>query len=260
MRKKIAILWIICLSILFMSCTNTKEDVKEINISLAASLLEPINTIIEEYEKENNIKINVNSGGSGTLKKQISEGAEIGMFFSANEKYVDDLIEEGLVSEDKKSNPVSNTLVLIKNKNVNDELKEISDLVNLNKKIAIGEINTVPAGEYTKEALTNMNLWNSIESNVIYCKDVNAVKTYVERGEVDYGFIYKSDSIDLKESEIIVEVPEEYHKKIVYSLAPINGYEYSDECNKFIDFLNSTKGKEILKEYGFIVKEQNYDN
>lgn len=255
MRKKIAILWMICLSILFMSCTNTKEDIKEINISVAASLLDPVNKIIEEYQKENNIKINVNSGGSGTLKKQISEGAEIGVFFSANEKYVDDLIKEGLVSEDKKSNPVSNTLVLIKNKSVNDDINEISDLANLNKKIAIGEVSTVPVGEYAKEALTNMNLWNSVESNAIYCKDVSAVKTYVERGEVDYGFIYKSDSIDLKDSEILAEVPEEYHRNIVYSLAPINDYKYSDECNKFINFINSTKGKEILEEYGFIVKE-----
>ncbi|MEG2291455.1 MAG: molybdate ABC transporter substrate-binding protein [Clostridium sp.] len=254
MRKKIAILWMICLSILFMSCTNTKEEVKEINISVAASLVDPINSIIEEYQKENNIKINVNSGGSGTLKKQISEGAEIGIFFSASEKYVDDLIKEGLVSSDKKINPIGNTLVLIKNKSVNDEFSEISDLVNLNKKIAIGEVSTVPAGEYAKEALTNMNLWDSIESNTIYCKDVKAVKTYVERGEVDYGFIYKSDSIDLKDSKIIAEVPEEYHKKIVYSLAPINGYEYSNECNKFIEFINSDKGKEILEEYGFIVK------
>lgn len=255
MRKKIAILWMISLSILFMSCTNTKEEIKEINISVAASLLDPINSIKEEYEKENNIKINVNSGGSGTLKKQISEGAEIGVFFSANEKYINELIEEGLVLEEKKSNPVSNTLVLIKNKSVNDELNELSDLASLNKKIAIGEVNTVPAGEYTKEALTNMNLWNSVESNIIYCKDVTAVKTYVERGEVDYGFIYKSDSIDLKDSEIIAEVPEEYHRNIVYSLAPINEYKYSYECGKFIDFINSVKGKEILEEYGFIVKE-----
>lgn len=255
MRKKIAILWMICLSILFMSCINTKEDIKEINISVAASLLDPVNKIIEEYQKENNIKINVNSGGSGTLKKQISEGAEIGVFFSANEKYVDDLIKEGLVSEDKKSNPVSNTLVLIKNKSVNDDINEISDLANLNKKIAIGEVSTVPVGEYAKEALTNMNLWNSVESNAIYCKDVNSVRTYVERGEVDYGFIYKSDAIDLKDSEIIAEVSEEYHKKIVYSLAPINGYKYSNECSKFIDFINSNKGKEILEEYGFIIKE-----
>lgn len=249
MRKKIAILIILIFTMSLLSCT--KEEKVEINISVAASLVEPMNKIIEEYKKENNIEINMNSGGSGTLKKQISQGADIGIFFSANEKYIDELIEEKLVLKEEKLNPVGNSLVLIKSNISKEKVNEISDLGNIKGKIAVGEVSTVPAGEYAKEALVNINLWESIKDNIVYCKSVSAVKTYVEKGEVDYGFVYKSDAIDLKNSSVVSEVLEKYHSNISYSLAPIYGYKYKEECELFIEFINSPKGKSILEKYGF---------
>lgn len=256
MRKKVAISIFLVFSLLFVSCGQTKDnEVKEINISVAASLLEPINKIIEEYKVDKNITINVNSGGSGTLKKQISSGADVGLFISANEKYVDELISEGLVDSNKKSNPITNKLVLIKSNDAKDEINSIQDLVNINGKIGVGEVSTVPAGEYAKESLTNLGIWDEIQDKIIFCKDVTAVKAYVERGEVEAGFIYKSDAIDIKNSSVVLEVPEDTHKEIIYTMAPIEGYEFSTECNEFIKFINSDKAKEILKEYGFNIRE-----
>lgn len=258
MRKKINIVFVVLslVAITFIGCSNEGKKVREINISVAASLLEPINKIVEIYENDNNVKININSGGSGTLKRQISEGADVGLFFSANEKYIDQLIDEGLVRKEEKRNPVSNSLVVIKYNAPKEEINNIEYLVNLNEKIAIGEINTVPAGEYAKESLINMGIWDDIEDNIIYCKDVTSVKTYVERGEIDYGFIYKSDAINLKDSSIMAEVDDKLHTPITYALATIKDYKYEDDCNKLIDIINSSQGQEIFKEYGFNVREQ----
>lgn len=256
MRKKVAITLILVFSLLFVSCSKTKDDeVKEINISVAASLLEPINKIIDEYKVDKNIVINVNSGGSGTLKKQISSGADVGLFISANEKNVDELISEGLVDANKKSNPITNKLVLIKSNNARQEINDIQDLVKLEGKIAIGETSTVPAGEYAKESLINLGIWDKIQDKIIYCKDVTAVKAYVERGEVEAGFVYKSDALDIKNSTVVLEAPKDSHKEIIYTMAPIEGYKQSAECNDFMKYINSDKAKEILKEYGFSIRE-----
>lgn len=256
MRKKVAISLLLVFSLLFVSCYKTKDNkVKEINISVAASLLEPINKIIDEYKLDNEITINVNSGGSGTLKKQISSGADVGLFISANEKNVDELISEGLVDTNKKSNPITNKLVLIKSNNAKQEINNLQDLINLDGKIAIGEISTVPAGEYAKESLVNQGIWDKIQDKIIFCKDVTAVKAYVERGEVEVGFIYKSDAIDIENATVAIEVSEDTHKEIIYTMAPIEGYKQSVECNEFIKFINSDKAKEILKEYGFSIRE-----
>lgn len=255
MRKKVGLLLLIIFTVILCGCTNNAQTKKEINISVAASLLDPMTKIAEIYEKYNNVKVNINSGGSGTLKKQISEGADVGLFFSANEKYVDQLISEGLASEANKVDEVFNKLVLIKSNNATTNISDIKDLANFNGKIAIGEPGTVPAGQYAKETLESLGIWNDIESKIVYCKDVTAVKTYVEKGEVDYGFVYKSDAINLKDSSILEEIDDSLHSPINYSLIPINGYKYSEECKALINLILSDEGKAILKEYGFEVKE-----
>lgn len=255
MREKIVIITSILMAFFIVGCQSKSVDVKEINISVAASLVPAMNEIVDTYLKENeNLEININSGGSGTLKKQISEGAEIGLFFSANEKYVDELIEEGLVQAEKKSTPVTNSLVLIKNKDA-QSIKTINDLTTTDSMIAIGEVNTVPAGEYAKQAFENLGIWNGLESSLIYGKDVTAVKTYVERGEVDYGVIYKTDAKDLENSSIVMELPRDSYQEINYALAPIEGYTYEKECESLMNFILSSTGQGILESYGFTVTE-----
>ncbi|QAS61093.1 molybdate ABC transporter substrate-binding protein [Clostridium septicum] len=255
MCKKISkiVILILSMGILLMGCSSKKNEVKnkEITISIAASLKDPIEKIKEEYEKNNNVKININAAGSGTLKKQISEGAEVDIFFSASKKYVDQLIKDGLVLSEDRSDPIKNSLVLIKNKEVKNNFNSLEDLKNIDGKIAIGEWNTVPAGEYAKESLENINIFSSLEDRMVLAKDVKAVKTYVENSDAEYGFIYKSDSLDLKSSEVVLEVPNNLHKEISYSLALINSSSNKDEAKKFINFMTADKGKEIFNEYGF---------
>lgn len=254
MRKKIILLTVLCMGMILSACGTQKEEVTELNISVAASLVNPIDEMIELYTKDHPVKINVNSGGSGTLKKQISEGADIGLFFSANEKYVVELIDEGLVKPSNKSNLIYNTLVVIKNKEA-QTLNSLLDIKENGSMLAIGEVSTVPAGEYAKESLTNLGLWDELESSLIYGKDVTAVKTYVERGEVDYGIVYKTDAMNLENGEVMMTLPTDSYQEIVYSLAAIEGYSNEAECLKFMDFIKSDTGKSILKNYGFEVSE-----
>lgn len=254
MRKKITIWTFVLVSLLLTACAKLADETKDIHISVAASLVPVMEEMIEEYTKEVPIRIHVNSGGSGTLKKQISQGAEVGLFFSANEKYVDQLIEEGLIAADKKDSTISNSLVLIKSEEA-PTISNLADLTERSSKLSIGEVSTVPAGEYAKESLMNLNLWEELEDSLIYGKDVTAVKTYVERGEVDYGIIYQTDAMTLTNSSVVMPLPQDSYEVIVYSLAPIEGYRNQEECEDFIDFILSSKGKEILESYGFDVNE-----
>lgn len=250
MRKKVSILMLLITTFILIGCNKTNEK-KEITISIASSLVESMNEIKFLYEKENDLIININSGSSGSLKKQISNGAKADMFFSANESYIDELVNEGLINKEDVIKPIGNSLVLVKNNSSSGNINELKDLNSENIKIAIGEVGTVPAGQYAKETLENVGIWNDVKENLIYTKDVEAVKKYVETGDVDYGFIYKSDSTTLKNSSIVLEIPNDMHKEIVYSMAMINTSEYKEETKDLIDFINSKKGKEIFDRYGF---------
>ena len=239
MCKKIKLLSIILCILTLTGCNKSSQE--EITISVATSLLNPINEIIKEYENENDVKVNVNFGGSGTLKNQIENGANVCAYFSANEKFMNELVQKNIVKEDEITVPISNSLVLIK-----------SDKCKFDVNIAIGQIDTVPAGQYAKESLEKINIFNKIKDKLIYGKDVSAVKNYVENSEVDLGIVYKSDSLDLKNSKVVLEIPKNLHEKINYTLAPIND---SEDGKKIIEFINSKDSKEILKKYGFLINE-----
>ena len=250
MRKKIKILSIILCILALTGCNKSSQ--KELTISVATSLLNPINEIIEEYENENNVKVNVNFGGSGTLKSQIENGADVCAYFSANEKFMNELVDKNIVKEEEVTIPISNSLVLIKSNKCEYDIKTLGDILKYDVTIAIGQTDTVPVGQYAKESLENLNIFNKIENNLVYGKDVSAVKNYVEISEVDLGIVYKSDTLDLKNSQVVLEIPENTHEKVNYTLAPINSNE---DGKKIIEFINSENSKEILKEYGFVINE-----
>lgn len=113
----------------------------------------------------------------------------------------------------------------------------------------------MPAGEYAKESFVNLNLWEKLNDSLIYAKDVTAVKTYVERGEVDYGVIYQTDALTLTKASVVMPLPQDSYEPIVYSLAPIEGYKNQKECEALMDFILSNTGKNILKSYGFDMNE-----
>lgn len=250
MRKKIKLLSVILCVLVLTGCNKSSQN--ELTISVATSLLNPINEIIKEYENENNVKVNINFGGSGTLKSQIENGADVCAYFSANEKFMDELVEKNMVKEDEINVPISNSLVLIKSDKCKYDIKSLKDLLKYDITMAIGQIDTVPAGQYAKESLEKLNIFNEIKDKLVYGKDVSAVKNYVETSEVDLGIVYKSDSLDLKSSQVVLEIPKNLHGKINYTLAPINS---SEDGKKIIEFINSKYSKKILREYGFLINE-----
>ena len=211
-----------------------------------------IYSILEEYENENNVKVNINFGGSGTLKSQIENGADVCAYFSANENFMDELVEKNIVKKDEINVPISNSLVLIKSDKCKYDIKSLKDLLKYDITMAIGQIDTVPAGQYAKESLEKLNIFNEIKDKLVYGKDVSAVKNYVETSEVDLGIVYKSDSLDLKSSQVVLEIPKNLHENINYTLAPINS---SEDGKKIIEFINSKYSKKILREYGFLINE-----
>ncbi|MEG0308598.1 MAG: molybdate ABC transporter substrate-binding protein [Clostridium sp.] len=228
---------------------NNKKQ--EIIISAAASLEEVMKEIKTVYEKDNNIILTFNFGASGSLQKQIEEGAPVDIFISAGEKQFKALEEKNLIVEGSKKTIVENELVLIVNNEYKDKITDINDLEKLEGYIALGEAGSVPVGQYAEEALNYYNQWDKIQDKIVYAKDVKQVVSYVESGDAVCGIIYKSDAMHIKESSIVVTFDNSSHKTIIYPGGLIGASKEKDESLKFLDFLGSNEGKEILKQYGF---------
>lgn len=230
---------------------GVSEKKVELTVSAAASLQDALNDIKGSFEKEHpNVKVNYNFGASGGLQQQISQGAPVDLFFSAAEDKFDQLVQEGLIEKTKGTDLVENELVLVVPNDSNKGIEAFKDLAAADK-ISIGTPEAVPAGQYAKETLENLNVWKAIEGKMVYAKDVRQVLTYVETNNVDAGIVYKTDALISPKVKMAATADENTHAPIIYPLGVIKNSTHPKEAQLFYDYLQNETSMKTLEKYGF---------
>lgn len=264
--RKAAAIMILCFSIIFLAgCGQQKEeqpadpsaksDEKQtVNVFAAVSLTDALEEIKTNYDQANNTNLVFNLGGSGTLRQQIEEGAECDLFISAAKNHVDTLEKAGQLAEGTRTDLLTNSLVLIgKAELQGQEGKEAKDILTQEaiQSIALGEPETVPAGQYAEQSLEKLGVLENVKSKINYAKDVRQVLDYVDTGNSDVGAVYKSDSLKLKTGKVLAVFPEDTHDKIVYPMALIKDSKNQEAAKKFAEYLKSEEAKAVFEKYGF---------
>lgn len=257
-RFKYLIISLIALCLMLAGCSNgdnkddskTKSDEKakqELHVSAAASLTDVTKDLEKAFKKDHkDVDVSFNYGGSGALRQQIEKGAPVDVFMSANTKDVD-----GLVDKDKAQNTyeyAKNQLVLIGEKDSN--YHSVADIQG-NDKLAIGEAKSVPAGKYAEQYLKDNHLFDKVKPNLVYAKDVRQVLNYVEKGNAQLGYVYKTDLYQSQQngSSKVKEInTADLKKPITYKADTTTDKKLAKE---WIDFLKTDKAKDILKKYQF---------
>lgn len=234
--------------------TKSNENV-ELTISAAASLKDVMDVIQQDYQEEHpETTLKFNFGASGSLQQQISQGAPVDLFFSAAEDKFDLLVEEGTIAKEDGLDLLGNELVLVVPKG-NQSIKDFENLaLNNTGKISLGMPETAPAGQYAKESLENMQLWEDIESKVVYAKDVRQVLSYVETGNVDAGIVYKTDALLSDKAEVVASADPATHSPIIYPVGIIKDSKHYDAAKEFYNYLQSDAALDVFEEYGFTTK------
>ena len=233
------------------SASQPASETIELTISAAASLQDAAKEIKTLYEKENpQVNITYNFASSGTLQKQIEEGAPTDLFISAGIKQMDTLQEKGLIVEESRQNLLGNSLVLIAGED--SEIAAFEDILKPEaEKVSIGTPESVPAGRYAKEALISLDLWDKLQPKLVFAKDVRQVLTYVETGNAAAGMVYSSDAAMGENIKVVAAAPEDSHQPIVYPMAVINSSKQQQAAEDFAAYLSGEKAAAVFEKYGF---------
>ena len=236
--------------ILFLT-TAARAD--ELTLSAAASLKEVLTELANDYQKKHpQVRILRNYGASGTLAKQIEQGAPADLFISANREWVDYLKERKLMAQDTSGTFAFNALVFAGTTKV--PITGMKDLAKL-RQIAIGSPKSVPAGEYAVESFKAAGVEKELTGKLVMAKDVREAMKYAELGEVDGAFVYRTDALLLgKQTKILFTVPEGLHDRVTYPMALTAAGARKKEAREFFRFLRSDEVKKVLEKYGFVVK------
>ena len=243
----------------------------EVQVFVAASLKNVMEDLGTQYEKENpSVKLVFQADSSGKLLSQIQEGYACDVFFSAAQKQMDTLEEEGKLVEGTRQNVVNNQLCVITRKDSGTKVSGLESLKEA-KSIALAD-GTVPVGRYTRKALVSLGILPEAEDlskistkevsealggvEISEQSNVSKVLAAVVEGSSEVGTTYYSDTYG-KEADIKIleKVPYDLSGNLIYPISQVVNDEASEaeitEAKKFIDFVCSDAAKETFQKYYF---------
>lgn len=224
----------------------------EITVFAAASLSDSLRAISPLYAKATGDTLRFNFGASGTLTRQIEEGAPADLFFSADELRVDQLATDGLLVPGTRRTVLANTLVLVIPAGQSGPASFAALAAANVRRIAIGIPATVPAGTYAAAYLKKLNLWEPLRPKLVPLDNVRAVLAAVESGDADAGIVYKTDALISKKITIIAEVPALDGPSITYPVAVIKTVRSVAAASRLAIWLAGSEAQSVFAKYGFL--------
>ena len=250
-----------------------KEDAEktEVQVFVAASLKNVMEDLGQQYEKEHpEVKLVFNADSSGKLLSQIQEGYDCDIFFSAAQKQMNTLEEEGNLVEGTRKNVVNNQLCVITLKDSGTKVSGLETLKDA-KSIALAD-GTVPVGKYTRQALVALKILPETEDvskistkevsealggvEISEQSNVSKVLAAVVEGSSEVGTTYYSDTYGYEDKiQILEKVPYDLTGNVIYPIAQIKNEEASQEeqdaAKDFLAFVTSDNAKTTFQKYYF---------
>ena len=128
----------------------------------------------------------------------------------------------------------------------------IDRLLGADGRLAIGDPASVPAGQYARDALTSLGIWQRIEPRTAPVENVRVALALVARGEAPAGIVYASDAAAEPGVTVLAALPERLHAPVRYPAALItaDGADVSADAAAFLDYLTGPEGAKILRRHG----------
>lgn len=222
-------------------------------VSAAASLSNAFRDLATQYQARHpDVQVLTNFGASDVVLRQIIQGAPSDVFASADQKAMDEAVAAGVVDPASRRNFAVNTVVLIVPADNPSGIESIADLHKPQvRRVAFGNPDSVPVGRYTRAALEQSGDWQAVQAREILGQNVRQVLSYVQRGEVDAGFVFATDAALMKGKVRVVQTLTT-PTPVVYPIARVRTDPVSGQAQGFIDFVLSNAGQAVLAHYGFI--------
>lgn len=250
--KRIATLALALCAVLCAACSGQSDASDDLLVFAAASLTDSMAEVAATFEATGGAKVAVSYGPSQALAQQIASGAPADLYVAAGKPPMDFLQESGHIAPDGPVTLLSNRIVLAAapQSALPATIADLADAPSISR-IAITDPDISPAGNYTKTALQNLDLWETLQPRLVIGNDVRSILAYVQTGNADAAFVYQTDARIAPELVAIDIVPADAYPAVVYPAAVVGGSENREGAQALLDFLQSEDAKSIFRKHGF---------
>ena len=232
-----------------------------IRVAAAASLAGAFGEIAQLYERQHpGVTVQLNLAGSQQLAVQIEQGARADVFASADDRWMNDARDRGLLAG-AATEFVRNRLVVIVPRTNPARIRRLQDLARRGIRLVIAA-DVVPVGHYARIVLANLardpafggDFARRVLANVVSEEEnVRAVVGRVQLGEADAGIVYRSDvTPSITRYVTQLEIPDSANVLASYPIAVLKDAPRPGDARAFVDLVLSAEGQRILVHWGFI--------
>jgi len=222
-----------------------------VRVSAAASLGPVLEALVPQIEAALGVQVQLNLAGSGTLARQVLDGAPADVVVLAHPAWMKTLADAGLVDSAAVVTVARNTLVVVGQRVVGKKqgFATLEALANPRfSRTALGDPASVPAGRYAQQALQAVGVWSVLKDRLVTTADVRAAFNYAQLGQVDAAIVYASDVVVLQNLVVLHTIDPALHKPITYPAAAVGG---SAAGQRVVDWLQNSAAREALIASGF---------
>lgn len=222
----------------------------------AASLKNALDDADAAYEKQSGTKVAASYAASGTLAKQLENGAPADLFISADLEWMNYVSDKKLIKPETRVDLLGNALVLVAPLGSTAKVKLVPGMHLLplisDGRLAIGDPQSVPAGKYAETALEKLRAWDEVKDHLARAESVRAALALVSRGEAPLGIVYATDAAADKDVTVVATFPEDSHPPIIYPAAVMATGK--PEAVKFLAWLHTPAAAPFFTKQGFTIE------
>jgi molybdate transport system substrate-binding protein len=228
-----------------------------VTVFAAASLKNALDEVAAAYTAETGKIVLISYAASNALAKQIEAAAPADIFFSADLAWMDYLDERNLIRKDTRQTLLGNEIVLVAPADSSATIAlgpaaDVAALLGSDGRLAMANVDSVPAGKYGKAALEKLGIWPSVADRVVQADNVRAALAFVAAGEAPLGIVYQTDANSEAKVKVIATFPADSHPPIVYPVA-MTAASSNPDARAFFDFMRSDKAKPAYEKQGFTI-------
>lgn len=223
-----------------------------LRLAVADTLAQALPELLRAFETGHpGLKLETSLAAEGPLLESLARGAVCDLLLSADADTVVRGIERRLLHPDSARAFAGNALVLAVPAASAIPLRRLSDLAGVEvQRIAMGRMATVPAGRYARQAIDAARLWPSLQRKIVQADSARHALNLVVAGDVDAGFVYRSDALLAGAALRVVETLSEHSPIRLTAALPAAG-THAALAGEFVQFLRGDKAQAVFGRFGF---------
>ncbi len=239
--------------------TASQTCAQTLRVAAAADLQFAMKDLAVRYESQSGNTLAISYGSSGNFFTQIENGAPFDLFFSADNTYPQKLIDTGLAERQTLCTYAFGRLVLWAPSESHLDLEKSGFFALLDprvQKIAIANPVHAPFGSAALAALRKAGLYEKLKSKLVFGENISQTAQFVQSGNAQVGLVALSLAISpAMAAGHLWLVPAEFHPPLEQAAVVISASKNKPAAAKFLDFVKSPDGREILAKYGFTMAQ-----